>query len=353
MKREGEGAHRRRSGGRRPRLSTWITGFLVTAVGAALLPVGLARRHGGAGPASGPASPYRPPAPTGLTVGSPSFSAPPPAPVPDPDLSGLRALLDEEAARIEGVLHVDVRLADGREAGIRADEPVNAASLIKVPIMVALYDAWESGARRRTRADERRLRLMITRSKNIVTNQLIDELGMERINACLRRRGYAHLRLRSHILGPEPNGPNEVTAAEMTRLLGQIERRELISRKAGDEMRRLLLAQHWRERIPAGLPPGVVVGNKTGTLSGCLHDTAFVEAPDGLRYTLAALVERSGRAQCRSESLAELSRRVFEYLDRARREAAPEPRGAAARAFPGSVGREVLTAQRLPAAPGR
>lgn len=229
-------------------------------------------------------------------------------------IAGLQALLEHEAAWINGQVAIHVRLEDGGEAGIHADEAVPAASTIKVPVMGALYDAWESGALPRTAADERRLRLMITRSRNIVTNELIDRLGMTRINSWLAANGYQETRVRARILQAEPEGPNTVSAAEMTRMFQQIARGELVSPNASLEMRHLLLEQRWRERIPAALPPEATVGNKTGTMLGLLHDVAFVEAPDGVRYTFAVLIERQTRADVHSEAIAELSRKVYDYL---------------------------------------
>lgn len=229
-------------------------------------------------------------------------------------LAGLQAVLDEEAGLIDGRVSVHVRFEDGSEAGIDPERAVDAASVIKVPVMVALYQAWESGAIKRNAQQERWLRLMITRSRNTETNYLIQLLGKKRINVCLEKNGYACCCLRTLILKDDGEGPNLVSAAEMTRMLQQITHGELVSKNASAEMRKLLLAQHWRERIPGRLPKDVVVGNKTGTMSNLLHDVAFIEAPSGLRYYLAVLVERQDRSHARSEEIARLSRHVYDYL---------------------------------------
>jgi beta-lactamase class A len=262
----------------------------------------------------------RPPASATATP-APSPEAAPPLPARDAALiarqqmlSGLQTVLEQEASVIDGRVSIHVRLDDGGEAGIEPDRPVDGASVIKIPVMVALYDAWESGELKRTAADERRLRLMITRSKNIVTNELIERLGMARVNRCLTGNGYQCSSLRTMILKEGPAGPNLISAAEMTRMLRQIVHGELVSPKASAEMRKLLLAQHWRERIPAALPKEAVVGNKTGTMHNLLHDVAFVEAPTGLRYYIAVLIERGDRSRVRSDEIARLSRRVYDYL---------------------------------------
>jgi beta-lactamase class A len=229
-------------------------------------------------------------------------------------IAGLQSLLEEEAAYINGEASVHVRLDEGGEAGVNADLPVDGASVIKVPVMAALYDAWEEGKVKRTAADERRVREMITRSRNTVTNVLIARLGMRRINAWLEEHGYTQTQVRAKILGPMPDGPNTVTAEEMTRMLQELVRGELVSAGASSEMRRLLLDQHWRSRIPAGIPEEATVGNKTGTMNGLLHDVAFVETPAGLRYTIAVLIQRESPDAVRAEAIAWLSQRVYEYL---------------------------------------
>jgi len=252
---------------------------------------------------------------------TPLLAVPPAVPLPDPKvlarqqmLAGLQAVLEQEAALIDGRVSVHVRLDDGGQAGIDPERQIDAASVIKVPVMVALYQAWESRDLKRTAQQERWLRSMITRSRNIETNKLIQVLGKRRVNFCMERNGYQYCSLRTLILKDDGYGPNLVSAAEMTRMFQQIVHGELISPEASAEMRKLLLAQHWRERIPGRLPKDVVVGNKTGTMSNLLHDVAFIEAPSGLRYYLAVLIEREDRSHVRSEEIARLSRHVYDYL---------------------------------------
>ncbi len=227
---------------------------------------------------------------------------------------GLRAILELEAASINGHVSAHVRLENGIEAGLHADERIAAASVIKLPVMGALYDAWAKGDLERNPRDERLMRRMITVSHNGATNALIDRLGMARINRWLIDNGYTETVVRARILDEEPQGPNLVTAREMTRMLEQIVEGTLVSPSASDEMREILLDQRWQTRIPADLPPEAVVGNKTGTMSDLLHDAAFVETPDGLRYTIAVFIERDNRPSVTSEAIAQLSRHVYDYL---------------------------------------
>jgi beta-lactamase class A len=237
--------------------------------------------------------------------------------------SALRELLEAEAARIGGTVAVHVRADNGVEAGVRAEEPMPAASVIKLPVAAAVYGAWESGRLKRTAADERRVRAAITRSDNPGADALINRLGMERINAWLARAGYAETRLRHRMLPLRAIGDarrtNATSARDMTRMLMELLEGKLVSPAAGGALRRVLLDQTRRTRIPAGVPEGVPVGNKTGTLRGIINDVAFVEPPGGPRYALAVLVKDAGPDGPASEAIAALSRKVYRLLTEPRR----------------------------------
>lgn len=230
------------------------------------------------------------------------------------DQHRLEAVLEAEAARIPGEVSVHVRVEGGAAAGVEAREAKPAASLIKLPIMVVLQDAWKRGLLKRVVRDEESVRKAITVSDNPSADWLISRLGTSQINEWLLEHGYTRTRLKHRLEGPRPNGPNVVSAEEMTRMLLAIAEGKLISREASAEMRSLLLAQTRRTRIPAGLPEGVVVGNKTGTLRGIVNDAAFVEPPGGPRYAIAVLVTKAGSDTATSRALARLSRKVYEAI---------------------------------------
>jgi beta-lactamase class A len=251
--------------------------------------------------------------------------AAPPAPAPARvtstpragiDAAALQRLLEEEVRRIPGRVAVHLALEGGPEAGVRAEEPMPAASVIKLPLAAALLAAWRSGAVKRTPEDAARLQAMITRSDNPAADALIDGLGMAGVNRWLASNGYRATRLRRKMGVSPRRGDNVVSAAEMTRMLLEIERGTLVDRPASAELRALLLAQTRRTRIPAGLPEGAVAGNKTGSLRGIVNDVGFVERPGGPRYALAVLVSGAGSDSVTSQAIARLSRRVWDALAR-------------------------------------
>lgn len=69
------------------------------------------------------------------------------------------------------------------------------------------------------------------------------------------------------------------------------------------------------KRIRAGLPPGWVAGDKTGSCGTAYNDVAFAEAPDGKKYMIAVYLDRpmvTGDAA--SAVIADVARAVAEDL---------------------------------------
>jgi len=126
---------------------------------------------------------------------------------------------------------------------------------------------------------------MITVSDNTASNYLISFFGMKRINRIGARLGMTRTRLARHFLdfGDIAHNDNVTTPRDMSALLFAIARgaREEITTICSPQhcrsMIRIMLRQTDRDKIPAGLPPGVSVANKTGELDGSRNDIAIVE----------------------------------------------------------------------------
>lgn len=226
----------------------------------------------------------------------------------------LQALITEEAKKLPGTASVHVQVEGGPEAGVDPDRPMPAASVIKLPIMAVVEDAWRAKQFPRTPRELQRVRKMITESNNAAADYYFTRLGATKVNGWLSEHGYNGTVLRHRMLAPARDGDNAVTARAMTRMLLQIEAGQLVSADASTEMREILLDQKRRSRIPAGVPDGVPVGNKTGTLHGVVNDVAFVEPPGGKRYALAVLVSHAASDEATSAAIAQLSAGVYAYL---------------------------------------
>jgi beta-lactamase class A len=127
---------------------------------------------------------------------------------------------------------------------------------------------------------------MITLSDNTASNYLMDALGMQHINATGARLGMAHTRLARHFLDFSAmvhHNDNVTTPADMSKLLYAIARgaredlRTICSPEHCRAMIEIMLRQTDRDKIPAGLPAGVAVANKTGEIDGSRNDIAIVQ----------------------------------------------------------------------------
>ena len=113
-------------------------------------------------------------------------------------------------------------LPSGREIAVRADEPMNALSVIKIPVMVLAYRDAEAGTldldeRYPIRPEDLRrgsgllqtfapgleptyrdlATQMIITSDNTATDIMIARVGQDRVNELLSELGYQHTRLRA------------------------------------------------------------------------------------------------------------------------------------------------------------
>jgi len=205
--------------------------------------------------------------------------------------------------------------------------PVSPASLIKLPIAVALMQKvekekislnqevfvnsgnfTEDSLTRIVSAKNYPLQLlleeMIDRSSNTATNQLIDYLGSDYINQFLANRGYQVTRVNYKLMGEKirpsnpGSGPNRMTVNELNEMMVQIYNGETPGAKVLVET---LNRQHDRELGFAALQGTKAqwLGEKTGENSLVLGTTLAMSI-DGEAYVMTVIDSRtSGDTQIR------------------------------------------------------
>ena len=197
-------------------------------------------------------------------------------------------------------------LGSGQTVSFNADEPMCAASVIKLTIMAELFRQIREGEldpRRTLRiGDADRVPicgvltfmhtgmevtpedlcwLMITISDNMATNMLIDLLGIEKIQANICRLGLKGVELNRKLFEKRPEyraKTNYITAASIGKLLELIYRGELVSPEASRRMMEMLLAQQCTNTIPLLLPGEGLAAHKTGEDTGITHDVGVLMA---------------------------------------------------------------------------
>jgi beta-lactamase class A len=159
------------------------------------------------------------------------------------------------------------------------------------------------------------VRLMITESSNLATNILIARVTPARVMALLRGMGARDMKvLRGVEDGKafERGMNNTTTARDLLILFRALAEGDAVSREASREMADVLAAQKFNEGIPAGLPRGLRVAHKTGSITKIEHDAGVVYPPNRKPYVLVVLV-RGITDEARAHKLiADISRAVYE-----------------------------------------
>jgi beta-lactamase class A len=235
---------------------------------------------------------------------------------------------------------------------INSDRLFHAASTMKIPVLIELYRRAETGdlslddslqienrfasivdgseysieddsddaiyERLGTRMSFRDLAYqMITVSSNLATNLLVGYLGAESIQATSERLGTRKmltLRGVEDLKAYERGLSNRTTAGDLAVLLTTIKEYRAVSPVADSSMVALLLAQQFNSMIPRGLPEGVRVAHKTGSITEIHHDAAIIFPPDGTSYVLVILTEGIADQGESSDLGADISAMIYRML---------------------------------------
>jgi beta-lactamase class A len=157
---------------------------------------------------------------------------------------------------------------------------------------------------------------MIVTSSNLATNLLLDLVGIEAARESLARLhlgGIDLLRGVEDEVAWEAGLNNRVTAAGLCDAMRLIAEGKAISPEASQAMLDILHQQRFRSGIPAGLPEDARVAHKTGEISTVAHDAGIVYLGDRDAYVVVILTEWAPEASGRQETIARISRAVYEY----------------------------------------
>lgn len=202
-------------------------------------------------------------------------------------------------------------LESGASAQINADTLFPTASMIKVPIMLKIFDRIESDtlslSTKLVYRDsllyagsdilgsfkdgeeitlDKVLLLMASVSDNTASLWLQEIAGTgTAINDWLSANGFDSTRMNSRTPGRsadwERYGWGQTTPREMARLLTMIRMGEAVSPWASEEMYRTLTRQHWNGEALSAIPPFVQAASKVGAVSRSKSEVVLVNGPSG------------------------------------------------------------------------
>ena len=249
-------------------------------------------------------------------------------------------------------------LETGETCLVRADEPIHPASTMKVPVMLEVY---RQAAEGKLKLDDRLtirdtfasivdgspyrldpkedsesalyrrqgepvpirdlVRLMIAESSNLATNLLVEKVSPGSTTAFMRELGADGLVvLRGVEDGPAfAQGLNNVgTARGLMVVLGRLAEGSAVSKEASAAMVETLRAQKFNEGIPAGLPKGVSVAHKTGSIKSGYHDAAIVEVPGRRPFVLVVMTRGIDDEAEAHKVVARIARAAYQWTIRGR-----------------------------------
>jgi len=265
----------------------------------------------------------------------------------------LQQKIERLVQRFGGTAGVYVRhLRSGATAQIDADTVFPTASMIKVPILLTLYDQVERGvldldARLKypdtlhyayvestdvvgymAPGDSLPLSelafLMLTVSDN-VASLWIQALvgGGVRVNEWLAAHGFTHTRVNSRTPGREAArsqfGWGQTTPREIAQALVMIREGRAVSARASEQMYRMLTNSYWKNEALSQLPPWVQAASKQGFVDRSRSEVLLVNAPTG-DYVVAVITKNQRDTSYARDNeghrlIRAVSRTVYEHFN--------------------------------------
>ncbi|MEH2153983.1 serine hydrolase [Nostoc sp.] len=251
--------------------------------------------------------------------------------------SQINALMARYSFLKPGMFFVD--LETGNYLDISGDKVFPAASTIKFPILIALFERIDAGniklndtlvMRRDLVASGsgdlqyqrvgtkltvlQTINKMISISDNTATNMIIDRLGGKaKLNQRFHSWGLKNTVIR-HLLG-DFKGTNTTSPADLVKLSALIQYHKLISDASRSQAIDILNHCHNRKLLAAGLGSGAIIAHKTGDIGFVIGDAGIIEMPNGKRYLAGIFVRRPYNDTRGRDFVRQVSRLVYTYLD--------------------------------------
>ncbi|WP_340084282.1 serine hydrolase [Siminovitchia sp. FSL H7-0308] len=254
--------------------------------------------------------------------------------------------LMEQAGGDWGIMIEDIQ--NDISWGYEAHTPFPAESIIKIPIMAAVFSAAENRQLRLSDCVSMNqgdqvggagalqyvtpgielsiydlLVLMIVQSDNTATNMLIDLVGMEAIQQTLLEAGMKNSRFQRKLMvyPAREHLQNIVTAADVSFMLRKMAAGQLVSRHACEQMIQIMKWQQYRNGLPSQLPSpsGKIAGeipkwelaHKTGWDLNRQHDAGILYT--GQRTMIISVLSENVSSKTALDVLGEIGKAVYDY----------------------------------------
>ncbi len=250
--------------------------------------------------------------------------------------SKISALVSKYSYLSPGMFFMEVDT--GNYLDINGQKSFSAASTIKLPILMALFQAVDAG---KVKLDEtltvrrdliasgsgelqrspdaklsvlRTATLMIAISDNTATNMIIDRLGGKNtLNRKFNSWGLRKTIIRRQL--GDFAGLNTTSPADLVRISALIAKHQLISETSRSKVIDILNQTENRKFLRAGLGQGAGIAHKTGTLGRLIGDAGIIEMPNGKLYLAGIFVKRSFNDIRARDFVQQVSKLTYEYIN--------------------------------------
>jgi len=159
---------------------------------------------------------------------------------------------------------------------------------------------------------------MITRSSNLATNILVDLVKASNVTQTMRDLGAKEILV---LRGVEDGKAyraglnNKTNAYDLMVIFEKLAQGQVVGTEASAEMIRVLSGQEFNTIIPAKLPADVTVAHKTGWITGLNHDSGIVFLPDGKKYVVVILSHKLEDEERALSAMADVSFEIYRFVN--------------------------------------
>ena len=209
------------------------------------------------------------------------------------------------------------------------DTPMQAASLIKLYIMGAVYENYGTIAQSHNSEEiDSNISAMISVSDNDAANTLVnwlgngnDAAGMAKVNSFCQEHGFTSTQMNRLLLAGKENGDNYTSVKDCGTFLKQIY--QVVNGTLpsstltnADAMYFQLKTQQRKNKIPAQLPEGVGTANKTGELDTVENDAAIIyDTAKGIDLVVCFMSQDLTDTGAAQSTIAADARAIYGYYN--------------------------------------
>lgn len=158
---------------------------------------------------------------------------------------------------------------------------------------------------------------MIIVSSNLATNLIIEMVDAKNVTASMRDLGAKDIQV---LRGVEDSKAfqkglnNTVTAYDLMLIFEKMAKGETVNPEASKQMINILLDQRFNDVIPGLLPKEVKVAHKTGSIAGVHHDSGIVFLPSEKKYVIVLLSKNLKDDTAAKTAMAKVSKLIYDYV---------------------------------------